>query len=117
MQDDETSTVAAARAEVHWGTPSRPSPPVDEERAEDAFDLPFGAVVHAADGHAWAFVGWRENSAGRNAWFVREQTPRETREPIAYSAAHAATLERKFPDVAGLRRKRRDPKETTAPTE
>lgn len=84
----------------------RNPPPEDQERCEDAYDLQPGATVSAADdGRLWVFIGWRQNSAGLNAWFARTVEGWERGDPMFYSAAIAATLAKRFPDVERHRKK------------
>ena len=83
----------------------RNAAPVDQERCEDAYALHPGAAVSAADdGRTWVFIGWRQNSAGRNAWFARTVEGWEKGDPSFYSAAFAPTLAKRFPDVEKYRR-------------
>lgn len=86
---------------------SRPSLPEDEERAEDVYDIPLGAIVHDSEtGRQWVFFGWASNTAGRYPNFIEEMEPGNS--PHAprydYHAAFTRTLERKFPALSRFRR-------------
>lgn len=86
----------------------RPVPPVDDERAEDVFEIPLGAIVkEGVTGQQWVFVGWRRNTAGLYPNFVEAMTPdKRPGVPIYdYHATIASTLERKFPDITRFRTK------------
>lgn len=85
-----------------WG-PAQ-GPPVDQERVDNVYAFELGAVVRDADERRWVFIGWRENTAGRTAWFTREVMGYERGDPISYGVAIAATLERKFPRAVRQRR-------------
>lgn len=102
--EGKTASMAPATDVVvpDWGATQ--APPEDQPRSEDVHDIKLGAVVQDADGRNWVFFGWRRNSAGLSAHFAMEERGYRQGESILYSAALAATLERKFPTLAGMRR-------------
>jgi hypothetical protein len=69
-------------------------------RAETVLaETPLGAVVVArADGRRWIFIGWNENTAGREMFFVRSLSSTEPNvlPPWTYHASTAETLLKKF---------------------
>ncbi len=78
----------------------------DEPRGEHHLDIPLGTVVTKSDarGGRYVFVGWRVNTVGREALFVRDQTGVvDSRPPWTYHAAYLATLLREFPELAAYR--------------
>lgn len=80
------------------------SPPQDEPRSEHVHDIPLGAILQDANGANWIFFGWRQNSAGGIAHFVMEEYGFRHGECHIYRASIAATLEKKFPALAGMRK-------------
>jgi hypothetical protein len=106
---EQDTTSSSDGAEPCYFEAARQRSPVDQDRAEDVFDIPLGSVVTSAEtGKAWVFFGWSSNSAGTYPNFIEALTP--ARFPgvphYDYHAAFADTLERKFPDVSRFRRKR-----------
>lgn len=103
MEEEMLSRCARPQSEIvpDWG-PRQP-PPQDEERVEDLYDFRIGESFPDADGRLWVFIGWRLNSAGRNANFVREVAGYEKGDPMTYSVVFASTLERKLPSVKTVR--------------
>lgn len=104
------STTPAPDSQHCYFDVPRQGPPVDQERAEHAFGIPLGSIVTSSDtGTRWVFVGWTSNTAGTYPNFIEEVTPaRYAGVPfLDYHAAFAATLERKFPDVARFRKTKR----------
>lgn len=102
------TTSAPVGVEPCYFGASKQEPPVDQERAEDAFDIPLGSVVTSAEtGKPWVFFGWSSNTAGTYPNFIEALTP--ARFPgmprYDYHAAFADTLERKFPDVSRFRKR------------
>ena len=69
-------------------------------RAEiDLADTPLGAVVIArADARRWIFIGWNENTAGREMFFVRALSSigPNSLPPWTYHASITETLMNKF---------------------
>lgn len=81
------------------------------ERAEFALSVPLGASFVAEGSYAgvYLFAGWRRNTVGCEAVFVRayEQDPgfataRSPYEPWVYHASQTATLLRKFPALTSF---------------
>jgi hypothetical protein len=70
-------------------------------RAEHDLKLEFGDIFHDTAGENWVFVGWMNNTVGKEAMFVKELTGRA--QVWDYHASMTETLIRKFPD---LKRKR-----------
>lgn len=81
-------------------------------RAEHAFTIPLGSVVHEAKSDdPYVFLGWMVNTVGRLPLFARcvtGKTIRDYRQLYHYNCAIASTLERKFPDVARFRNEKSD---------
>jgi len=100
------STTSPAGTDICRCGGVRQEPPIDQDRAEDVFDIPLGSVVTSAEtGRPWVFFGWSSNTAGTYPNFIEALTP--ARFPgvphYDYHAAFADTLERKFPNVARFR--------------
>lgn len=77
-----------------------PDPSARGPRCEDALAVRFGDVLTRTDGTRWVFVGWGENSAGREAIVVREMQPGEHRSrvsPRIYMCSYVGTFLSKFP--------------------
>lgn len=76
-------------------------------RGSDVYDLPIGTILTDTNNTEHIFIGWRQNTRGLEAWFVRALhkdpiylTPDTLR---TYKATFAPTLAKRFPGIERYR--------------